>query len=210
MLGQEMKTDVVNTQLKKISSIELNAGIFGLKPREDILSRVVQWQLAKRQAGTHSVKERGDVRGSTKKIVRQKGSGGARHGSRRGAQFRGGGIIFGPVVRSHAYDLPKKVRKLGLKMALSAKFMAKEVIIVDSLSDIEPKLKSLQLMTNQIGSAGILFMDVAKSENILRASANLRGVDVLPTAGANVYDILRKDKLVLTVPAIKALEERLI
>jgi large subunit ribosomal protein L4 len=205
-----MKTDVVNTQLKKISSIELNAEVFGLEPREDILSRVVQWQLAKRQAGTHAVKERGDVSGSTKKIVRQKGSGGARHGSKRGAQFRGGGIIFGPVVRSHAYDLPKKVRKLGLKMALSAKFMAKEIIIVDSLSDIEPKLKSLQLLTNQIGSMGILLMDVAKSDNILRASANLRGVDVLPTAGANVYDILRKGKLVLTVPAVKALEERLI
>ncbi|MEI8294931.1 MAG: 50S ribosomal protein L4 [Alphaproteobacteria bacterium] len=205
-----METDVVNTQLKKVSSIELNAEIFGLEPRQDILSRVVQWQLAKRQAGTHSVKERGDVRGSTKKIVRQKGSGGARHGSKRGAQFRGGGIIFGPVVRSHAYDLPKKVRKLGLKMALSAKFMAQEIIVVDSLADIEPKLKSLQLMTNQIGNVTILLMDVAKSENILHASSNLRGVDVLPTAGANVYDILRKGKLVLTVPAVKALEERLI
>jgi len=205
-----MKTDVINIQLKKVSSIELNAEVFGLEPRADILSRVVQWQLAKRQAGTHSVKERGDVRGSTKKIVRQKGSGGARHGAKRAAQFRGGGIIFGPQVRSHAHDLPKKVRKLGLKMALSAKFKAKELIIVDSLTDIEPKLKSLQSITCQIGSAGILLMDVAKAENILRASANLHDVDVLPTAGANVYDILRKEKLVLTVTAVKALEERLI
>jgi large subunit ribosomal protein L4 len=205
-----MKADVVNTQLKKVSDIELNAEIFGLEPRPDILSRVVQWQLAKRQAGTHSVKERGDVSGSTKKIVKQKGTGSARHGSRRGAQFRGGGIIFGPLTRSHAYDLPKKVRKLGLKMALSAKFMAQEIIIVDSLAGIDPKLKALQLMTNQIGDMSILLMDVAKSENILRASANLCDVDVLLIAGANVYDILRKQKLVLTVSAVKALEERLI
>lgn len=205
-----MKTDVVNIQLKKVSSIELNAEVFGVEPRADILSRVVQWQLAKRQAGTHSVKERGDVSGSTKKIVRQKGSGGARHGGKRAAQFRGGGIIFGPLVRSHAYDLPKKVRKLGLKMALSAKLKAKELIVVESLADIQPKLKSLQSMTNQIGGTGILLMDVAKTENILRASANLHGVDVLPTVGANVYDILRKEKLVMTVPAIKALEERLV
>lgn len=201
--------DVLNLKLKKVSDIELSEDVFGIKPRGDILARVVHWQLAKRQAGTHSAKERGAVQGSTRKIVRQKGSGGARHGSKRGAQFRGGGIIFGPVPRSHAYSLPKKIRKLGMKMALSAKAMDSSLIIVDNFDGIDPKAKSMKGFMEKVASQSVLLMDVDKLESILRASGNLNGIDVLPTVGANVYDILRKEKLILSLAAVKALEERL-
>lgn len=204
-----MKVKVLDTQLTKVKDVELNEAIFGIKPRADILARVVHWQLAKRQSGTHDTKERGEVSGSTKKIVRQKGSGGARHGSKRATQFRTGGIVFGPQPRSHAYDLPKKVRKLGLKMALAAKYQAEELIVVDSFDKIDPKLKSMKALTEKLATQSVLLIDAQKNDSVLRASANLIGVDHLPMCGANVYDILRKEKLVITVPALKALEERL-
>lgn len=204
-----MKISVVGKNSKQVQEVELSDDVYGLEPREDILFRVVSWQLAKRRAGTHKVKERGDVSGSTKKIVRQKGSGGARHGSKRGAQFRGGGIIFGPVVRDHAHSLPKKIRNLGMRMALSAKLKTGNLIVVDSLEATSPKTKdALQVLANlNVNSA--LLVDASVNENMLKSITNIHNVDLLPQIGANVYDIIRREKLVLTLEAAKALEERL-
>jgi large subunit ribosomal protein L4 len=207
-----MKANVIDINGKAAGDIELSEDVFGLASRKDILNRVVLWQLAKRRAGTHAIKERGDVSGSTKKIVRQKGSGGARHGSKRGAQFRGGGIIFGPVVRDHGYDLPKKVRKLGLKVALSEKMRSGDLVVVTSLELADNKTKTALVALNsiQLGNQKSLFIDnQAVNENFFKATLNIPHVDVLPQIGANVYDILRKEKLVLTVEAVKTLEERL-
>jgi len=206
-----MKIDVVNIEAKKAGNIELNPEIFGLQPRVDILSRVIEWQLSKRRSGNHKTKEIGDVKGSTKKIYRQKGTGNARHGSKRQAQFRGGCVVFGPVVRSHAYSLPKKVRKLGLKIALSAKASAGEIIVVDSFNIDSGKTKDLVKVINTLNSKSALLIDtIPNSENpVVRAAANLEKFDVLPTNGANVYDIMRKEKLIVTKDAVKALEERL-
>lgn len=203
-----MKLKIVDQKAKAVGDIELDDYVYGVAPREDILSRVVTWQLAKRRSGNHKVKLRGEVSGSTKKIVKQKGSGGARHGSKRGAQFRTGGIIFGPVVRSHEYDLPKKVRKLGLRMALSAKAQAGNLIVVDSLQAKAPKVDKELLKV--FDCASILFVDNdAVDVNFARSISNVIGLDILPQIGANVYDILRKDKVVMTSEAAKALEERL-
>lgn len=203
-----MKFKIVNQTAKDIGDIELDDYVYGVAAREDILSRVVTWQLAKRRSGNHKAKVRSEVSGSTKKIVKQKGSGGARHGSKRGAQFRTGGIIFGPVVRSHEYDLPKKVRKLGLRMALSAKAQAGKLIIVDSLQSKEPKINKELLKVFNCQS--ILFVDNdAVDVNFACSISNVIGLDILPQIGANVYDILRKDKVVMTSDAAKALEERL-
>lgn len=207
-----MKANVIDINGKAAGDIELSEDVFGLASRQDILNRVVLWQLAKRRAGTHAIKERGAVSGSTKKIVRQKGSGGARHGSKRGAQFRGGGIIFGPVVRDHGYDLPKKVRKLGLKVALSEKMRSGNLVVVKSLELADNKTKTAlaALDSIKLNSQKSLFIDnQAVNENFFRATLNIPHVDVLPQIGANVYDILRKEKLVLTVEAVKTLEERL-
>lgn len=204
-----MKISVVGKNSKQVQEVELSDDVYGLEPREDILFRVVSWQLAKRRAGTHKVKERGDVSGSTKKIVRQKGSGGARHGSKRGAQFRGGGIIFGPVVRDHAHSLPKKIRNLGMRMALSAKLKTGNLIVVDSLEATSPKTKdALQVLAN-LNVSSALLVDASVNENMLKSITNIHNVDLLPQIGANVYDIIRREKLVLTLEAAKALEERL-
>ena len=203
-----MKLKIVNQAAKDIGNIELDDYVYDIAAREDILSRVVTWQLAKRRSGNHKAKVRSEVSGSTKKIVKQKGSGGARHGSKRGAQFRTGGIIFGPVVRSHEYDLPKKVRKLGLRMALSAKAQAGNLIIVDNLQSKEPKINKELLKVFDCQS--ILFVDNdAVDVNFACSISNVIGLDILPQIGANVYDILRKDKVVMTSDAAKALEERL-
>jgi large subunit ribosomal protein L4 len=207
-----MKTKVLDLSGKAAGDLDLDPAVFGLTPRADILNRVVLWQLAKRRAGTHAVKERGDVSGSTKKIVRQKGSGGARHGSKRGAQFRGGGIIFGPVVRDHAHDLPKKVRKLGLRMALSDKAQNGNLIIVKdfNLKDHKTKTALSTLETLKIGGQKTVMIDAHEvTETMTRGIFNIVGVDILPQIGANVYDIIRKEKLVMTVEAVKALEDRL-
>lgn len=206
-----MKINVVNIEAKEAGNIELNPEIFGLQPRVDILSRVIEWQLAKRRSGNHKTKQVGDVRGSTKKIYRQKGTGNARHGSKRQVQFRGGAVVFGPVVRSHAYSLPKKVRKLGLKIALSAKAQAGELIVVDTFKIDSGKTKDLVKVISALQSASALLIDtIANSENpVVKAAANLEKFDVLPHNGANVYDIMRKEKLIVTKDAIKALEERL-
>ena len=190
-------------------SITVSDEIFGLDPRTDLIHRVVRWQLARRQAGTHKALQRSEVSGSTKKFVRQKGSGGARHGNKKAPQFRGGGKAHGPVVRSHAHDLPKKVRALGLRHALSAKFKANGLIIVDAASAEEAKTKALAARFAKLGLKNALFVDGSDVDaNFRLASRNIPAIDLLPIEGINVYDILRREKLVLTKAAVSALEER--
>jgi len=205
-----MKADVVTIEAGSAGSVDLDDGIYGLKPRADLLQRAVRWQLAKRQAGTHKSKGRSEIAGSTKKIVAQKGSGGARHGNRKAPQFRGGGKAFGPVVRSHEFSLPKKVRKLALKTALSTKQAAGKLIVLDEAKMDAPKTRALAVNLAKLGLENVLIIDgESVDENFARAAANIPNVDVLPTIGANVYDILRRDTLVLTKSAIAGLEERL-
>ncbi|MDF3853515.1 50S ribosomal protein L4 [Paracoccus sp. P2] len=205
-----MKLDVITLDAGKAGDIDLSDDIFGLEPRADILHRVVRWQRAKAQAGTHSVLGKSDVSYSTKKIYRQKGTGGARHGSRKAPIFRHGGVYKGPTPRSHAFDLPKKVRALGLKHALSAKAAAGELVVVDSLNIGEAKTAAVAKAVKENGWKRVLVIDGAEvNENFARAARNLEGVDVLPSMGANVYDILRRDTLVLTRAGVEALEARL-
>ena len=205
-----MKLDVVKLDAGKAGSVDLADEVFGLEPRADILQRVVRWQLAKRQAGTHKTLSRGETSYSTKKIYRQKGTGGARHGDRGVTQFRKGGNAKGPVVRSHAHDLPKKVRKLGLRHALSSKAGAGALTVIDDAALESGKTKDLAAALKKLGLSKALFIDGAEvNEGFARAARNIDGVDVLPSQGANVYDILRRDQLVLTKSAVEALEERL-
>ncbi|WP_319825762.1 50S ribosomal protein L4 [Thalassovita sp.] len=204
-----MKLDVINLDGSKAGSVELSDDLFGLEPRADILHRVVRWQRNKAQAGTHATLGRSEVSYSTKKIYRQKGTGGARHGSRKAPIFRKGGIYKGPTPRSHAHDLPKKFRALGLKHALSAK--AKEgslVVIANAESD--GKTAALAKQVKNLGWKRALVIDGASvNEGFLQASRNIEGLDILPSMGANVYDILKRDTLVLTQAAVEALEARL-
>jgi large subunit ribosomal protein L4 len=194
---------------KKAGTVALSEAIFGLEPRTDILYRMVRYQLAKRQAGTHKAKQRAEVSYSTAKIYKQKGTGRARHGSRKAPIFRGGGKAHGPVVRSHAHDLPKKVRVLALKHALSAKLKAGTLIVLDSVEMKEPKTSALAKRVGKLGWTSALIVDGAEvNEGFARAAHNLIGLDVLPVQGINVYDILRRDKLVLTKAAVEALEAR--
>ncbi len=205
-----MKLDVITLEAGKAGDIDLSDDIFGLEPRADLLHRVVRWQRAKAQQGTHSVLGKSDVSYSTKKIYRQKGTGGARHGSRKAPIFRHGGVYKGPTPRSHAFDLPKKVRALGLKHALSAKVAAGELVIVDSLNIADAKTSAVAKAVKENGWKRVLVIDGAEvNENFARAARNLEGVDVLPSMGANVYDILRRDTLVLTRAGVEALEARL-
>ena len=205
-----MKLDVIKLDSGKAGEIELNAEIFGLEPRGDILQRVVRWQRAKAQQGTHSTLGKSEVSYSTKKIYRQKGTGGARHGSRKASIFRKGGVYAGPTPRSHAFDLPKKVRALGLKHALSAKAARGKLVIVDSLDLAEAKTAAVAKAVKEQGWKRVLVIDGADvNENFARAARNLQGVDVLPSMGANVYDILRRDTLVITRAGVEALEARL-
>ena len=205
-----MKTDIKSLAAKKIGDIDLSDDVFGLEPRADILHRVVTWQLAKRQAGTHNTKTRFEVKGSGKKIYRQKGTGGARHGDKYAPQFRGGGRAHGPQARSHATDLPKKVRALGLRHALSSKAQSGDLIVLDSLNLANGKTKEAIGAMGKLGISSALFIDGPEAnENFGRAARNLIGIDVLPSQGTNVYDILRRDTLVLTTAAVEALEARL-
>jgi large subunit ribosomal protein L4 len=205
-----MKLDVISLDASPAGSIELDDAIFGLEPRRDILHRVVRWQLAKRQAGTHSVLGKSDVSYSTKKIYRQKGTGGARHGSRKAPIFRHGGTYKGPTPRSHAHDLNKKFRALGLKHALSAKAGAGELIVIDQATLAEGKTRLLAQTLKILGWKRALVIDgAAVDANFARAAQNIEGIDVLPSMGANVYDILRRDTLVLTKAGVEALEARL-
>jgi large subunit ribosomal protein L4 len=205
-----MKVDVLTLKDGKAAgSVDLNDDIFGLEPRSDILHRMVVWQLAKRRAGTRKTQTRGEVSGSTRKIVRQKGSGGARHGNRKAPQFRGGGKAMGPVVRDHAIGLPKKVRALALRHALSSKRAAGALIVLDDARMDAPKTKDLRRAFDTLGLRSALVIDgESLDENFMRAARNIPMVDVLPAAGINVYDILRRDTLVLTKAALEQVEAR--
>jgi len=204
-----MKLDVINLDGGKAGSVELSEDLFGLEPRADILHRVVRWQRNNAQAGTHKVKTRSEVSYSTKKIYRQKGTGGARHGARSAPIFRGGGIYKGPTPRSHGHELTKKFRKLGLRHALSAKAKAGELVVIENASTAG-KTAALAKQIKELGWKRALVIDGATvDENFARAAANITGLDILPSMGANVYDILRRDTLVLTKAAVEALEARL-
>ena len=205
-----MKTQVIKLDASEAGEIELDDAIFGLEPRADILHRVVRWQLAKRQAGTHSVLGKSDVSYSTKKIYRQKGTGGARHGSRKAPIFRHGGTYKGPTPRSHAHDLTKKFRALGLKHALSAKAGAGELVVIEAADITDGKTKVLAQAVKNLGWKRALVIDGAEvNESFARAARNIADLDVLPSVGANVYDILRHETLVLTRAAVDRLTERL-
>ena len=204
-----MKLDVIKLDGGKAGSVELSGEIFDLDPRADILHRVVRWQRNKAQQGTHKVKTRSETSYSTKKIYRQKGTGGARHGSRNAPIFRKGGIYKGPTPRDHGHDLSKKVRQLGLKHALSAKAKAGELVVIEAAEGAS-KTKELAKQVRDLGWKRALIIDGTEvNEGFARAAANIEGLDVLPSMGANVYDILKRDTLVLTKAGVEALEARL-
>ena len=204
-----MKLDVIKLDGGKAGSVDLDEALFGLEPRADILHRVVRWQRNNAQAGTHKVKTRSEVDYSTKKIYRQKGTGGARHGARSAPIFRGGGVYKGPKVRSHGHELTKKFRKLGLRHALSAKMKAGELVIIDDASS-DGKTGALAKQVANLGWKLALVIDGASvNEGFAQAARNIEGLDILPTMGANVYDILKRDTLVITKAGVEALEARL-
>jgi len=205
-----MKLDVIKLDGGKAGAIELDEALFGLEPRADILHRVVRWQRAKAQAGTHSVLGKSDVSYSTKKIYRQKGTGGARHGSKKAPIFRHGGVYKGPTPRSHAHDLPKKFRALGLRHALSAKAKSGNLVVLEAAEMTEAKTKLLAQAAKELGWKKVLVIDgAAVNENFAKAARNIEGIDVLPSMGANVYDILKRETLVITKAGVEALEARL-
>jgi large subunit ribosomal protein L4 len=194
---------------KKSGSVQLSDAIFGLEPRPDLIQRCIVWQLAKRRAGTHKVKNRAEIWRTGKKMYAQKGTGNARHGSARVPQFRGGGRAFGPHVRSHEIGLPKKVRALALKHALSAKAKSADLIVVEDLKLKDAKTSALIEQFEKLGLSNALVIDGAEVEkSFQKAARNIPQVDVLPVVGINVYDILRRNKLVLTKAAVDALEAR--
>jgi large subunit ribosomal protein L4 len=204
-----MKADVLKLDASKAGSVDLDDAIFGLEPRKDILHRCVVYQLAKRQQGTHKVQERNEVSRTGKKFGRQKGSGGARHGNRRAPIFVGGGVAHGPRPRSHAISLPKKVRRLALKHALSAKQAEGALIVIDEAKMKDGRTKTLADALAKLDISNALIVDASVDENFGLATRNLKDIDMLPVIGANVYDILRAKKLVLTKAAVEGLEARL-
>jgi large subunit ribosomal protein L4 len=204
-----MELKVTSLDGKESGSVTLSDAIFGLDPRTDLIHRCVVWQLAKRRSGTHAVKNRADIHRTGKKMYRQKGTGGARHGSARVNLFRGGGRSFGPHTRSHEIGLPKKVRALALRHALSAKAKDGGIVVIDVLSVKEAKTKALRGHCNKLGLSNALFIDGAEvAADVRSAARNIPNIDVLPVAGINVYDIMRRQKLVLTRAAVDALEAR--
>lgn len=205
-----MKVNVVTLENKAAGEIDLLDAIFGLEPRKDILARVVEWQRAKKRAGTHKTKDRSEVSGTGKKPFKQKGSGNARQGTLRGPHQEGGGRAHGPVVRSHAYSLPKKVRALGLKHALSSKQAAGKLLVVDTLAVKGAKTKTVSASFAGLGLTRPLIITATEVDAAFALAArNVKGVNLLPVVGANVYDILRAKELVLTKDAVSALQERL-
>lgn len=204
-----MKADVTTLDAKKAGTVELSEDVFGLEPRADLLHRMVRYQLAKRRAGTVSVKDRSEINATTAKMFRQKGTGRARHGSRKPTIFRGGGKSFGPKPRSHAIELPKKVRALALRHALSSKVKGEALMVIESCELKEAKTKALKSRFDKLGFGSALIVDGAEvHESFARAARNIPQIDVLPVQGINVYDILRHDTLVLTKAALEALEAR--
>jgi len=205
-----MKTKILTLDNKAAGDIDLSDDVFGLEVRQDILSRMVNYQLAKRRAGTHKVKNRAEITGSSQKIYRQKGTGRARQGNGKAPQFRGGGRAFGPTPRDHAHDLPKKVRSLAMRHALSSKASEGKLIILDDAAASEAKTKAVKAQLAGLGLANALIVSGAEVDrNFALAARNIPNIDVLPTQGANVYDILRRDTLVLTKAAVEGLEARL-
>jgi large subunit ribosomal protein L4 len=204
-----MQATAITLAGEQAGTVELDDAIFGLEPRADILHRVVRWQRARMQQGTHSTLGRSEVHYSTKKIYRQKGTGGARHGDKGAPIFRHGGIYKGPKPRSHEHDLNKKFRKLGLMHALSAKARAGELVVIESADLAEAKTGALAKQLANLGWKRALVIDAAVNDNFARAARNIETLDVLPAIGANVYDILRRDTLVLTRAGVEALEARL-
>ncbi|MCX7349675.1 MAG: 50S ribosomal protein L4 [Alphaproteobacteria bacterium] len=203
-----MKADIHTIEAKTAGSIELADHIFGLEPRADLIHRVIQWQLNKRQQGTHQAKSRGEISRTTKKLGPQKGSGGARHGSRKAGIFVGGGKAFGPRSRSHETSLNKKIRALGLRHAISAKVKDQSLVILDHAAS-DGKTKTLVSAFEKLGLANALIIDgAAVNESFAKAARSIPNIDVLPIQGINVYDILRRKKLVLTKAAVEALEAR--
>lgn len=205
-----MKANVTTLDAKKAGTVDLPDAMFGLEPRADILHRMVRYQLAKRRAGTASTKDRSEIVGSSAKMYRQKGTGRARRGNAKAPQLRGGGKAFGPKPRSHAMDLPKKVRTLALKHALSSKAQAEELVVLDQATVKEPKTGGLKKQFDKLGLASALIVDGAEIDpNFGLAARNIPNIDVMPVQGINVYDILRREKLVLTKAALDALQARL-
>ena len=205
-----MQVAVTTLDQGDAGTIELSPAIFGQAVRADVLHQVVRWQLAKRRQGTHKAKTRGEIRATTRKMYKQKGTGRARHGAASVPQFRGGGKAFGPIPRDHAIGLPKKVRRLGLKMALSSKLADGKLVVLDRATLAEPKTKQLAARLDKLGWSSVLLIEGAEfDQNFSRAAQNLVGVQLMAVAGANVYDILRSDLLVLTRDAVHRLEERL-
>lgn len=204
-----MKLNVITLEGGAAGSIDLDDAIFANEPRRDILHRMVVYQLAKRRSGNHKTKTRAEVKATSKKMYRQKGTGGARHGNKAAPQFRGGGVAHGPRVRSHAIDLPKKVRRLAMKHALSAKSRAGELVVLENATVAEGRTKELVAAFGKLGWSNALIVDATVDEKFGRAARNIPNVDVLPVVGANVYDILRRRKLVLTRAAVEGLKERL-
>ena len=204
-----MKLGVTSLDGASNGEIELSDEVFGLEPRADLIARMVQWQLAKRRAGSAKTLGRADIARTGKKMYKQKGTGGARHGSARVPQFRGGGRAMGPVVRSHEHDLPKKVRALALKHALSAKAKEGAIIVWENAEIAEPKTKALRASFEKSALKNALIIDgAAVQENFAKAARSIPYIDVLPVQGVNVYDIIRREKLVLTKAAVDALEAR--
>ena len=210
LMELKVKIKSVNLSNKAVKEVNLNEKVFGIVPREDIVSRVIRWQLAKRRLGNHNVQTRSQVKMTTAKMYKQKGTGKARHGSGSVSQFRGGGMAHGPVVHSHAHSLNKKVRKLGLRSVLSNKFKSGKLIILDSPKS-DGKTSSLKQSLNKLGikNALVILGDNA-DKNLMRAAANIRNLDVLPHQGLNVYDIVKKDNLIIIDDALKFVEERLL
>ena len=204
-----MKTKVLNLDNKPAGDVDLNDAIFGLEPRTDLIQRVIVWQLAKRRAGTHKVLTRGEINRTKHKFGRQKGGGGARHGARSAPLFVGGAKAMGPVNHSHEFDLPKKVKALGLKHALSAKAKAGSIVILDEAKSKDIKTKALSAQFGKLGVGKALVVDGEFDRNFQLSARNLADVSLLPVAGINVYDIIRSDKLVLTRAAVEAIEARL-
>jgi len=204
-----MKTKVLNLDNKSSGEIDLNDAIYGLEPRADLIQRVVVWQLAKRRAGTHKVLTRGEINRTKKKVYKQKGTGQARHGARSAPLFVGGAKAMGPVQHSHEFDLPKKVKALGLKHALSSKAKSGAIVILDEAKAKDIKTGHLAKQFGKLGVASVLVVDGEFDKNFQLSARNLAHVSLVPVAGLNVYDIMRRDKLVLTAAAVKAIEERL-
>ena len=205
-----MKCDVISLDNKKVGTVDLDDAVFGAALRSDLLARAVNWQLADRRAGTHKVKGRSEISGGGKKPMRQKGSGRARQGTTRAPQMRGGGTVFGPKPRDHAHKMPKKVRALALRVALSAKQAEGKLVILDEAKMKAPKTAELAKNLKALGWSTALVIDGADVDfNFAMAARNIVGIDVLPSVGANVYDILRRDTLVLTKSAVTKLQERL-